>query len=113
MSDKLKKRYEEMRQLCLRYANFHPDDKSVCHQSLGRAPGHIPAVAVQLASLLDDMALTLTTRPTPSTLLDREKVIKWIAANSKLANQGPEIVRVVQIAPLLEAINSGNLGADE
>lgn len=76
-ADKLMQRYEEMRQLCLRYANFHPDDKSVCHQSLMKAPGHLPAVTVQLASLLDDMALAINTRPSG---VDAEKLIAWAKA---------------------------------
>lgn len=51
-------RYEGMRIHCLRVANFHPDTRYVCHQSLQKNP-RATDMEVALAGLLDDMALVV------------------------------------------------------
>lgn len=52
--------YEEIRRHCLQVRGLHPDDKSVCHQSLLRVE-NIPDVLVYKAFLLlDDMAICLS-----------------------------------------------------
>lgn len=51
-------RYEGMRVHCLRMANYHPDSREACHQSLCRVPT-ITNFELHLAGLLDDMALAI------------------------------------------------------
>lgn len=70
-------RYEELRQLCLRQANIHPADPATCSYALERTPRMHP-IAIQLASLLDDMILLIKSRPTPNAGLsgDVAKLLK-------------------------------------
>jgi hypothetical protein len=58
MMEEILRKYEEMRQFCLRYGNLHPDDDSLCHVALGYCR-RIDPLAHRLAALLDDQHLLI------------------------------------------------------
>ena len=57
VAEVMRRRYENMRQICLRFAHLHEGSALRCADALARAGG--PTIAVNLADLLDDMMLAV------------------------------------------------------
>lgn len=103
MSD-IFKDYEKVRTHCLHYANLHPDSTAVCFQALNRSP-HVPTIALNLATVLDDAMLALTAaqedagrNKKPFTrreeryfnrLVDRADQLRGIIINTNLSDPSP------------------------
>lgn len=104
--EKILEDYERIRRHCLRHADIHPDDKSVCHQALRKASWPTPAIAIELAALLDDMALALR-----AALQAREG---WVSVEDvplpKLCESYLVANKSGQVAPHIRGVIHNNVG---